>query len=82
MHCFLFLITHYKHAWCPVFRDTSLIKSGVKKWRTNQLDEKNVSTSIVSFETCPAADATAKDRAWDVNVSNQEEIVETVYLED
>ena len=52
------------------------------KWRTNQLDEKTVSTSIVPFETCPAVDAIAKDRARGVNVPNRKESVETAYLED
>ena len=46
------------------------------------MDEKTVSTSIVPFQTCPAVDAIAKDRAQGGNVPNREESVETAYLED
>ena len=50
-----------KAAWLRETRKTQV--DGRKKWQTNQLDEKTVSTSIVPFETSSAVDAIAKDRA-------------------
>ena len=40
------------------------------------MDEKTVSTLIVPFETCPAVDEIARDRARGVNVPNWEESVD------